>query len=112
MNKSRYILISLVALSAIILTSCSTADVVDQTNGGEVDIPDILATQPPGTESVSDVKAPASATEDVEPKQPAELPAIPEARFGPGSDWFRPTPPEGIQLASGGVQLFEFSAVW
>lgn len=29
-----------------------------------------------------------------------------------GENWFNPTPPEEIQLASGQLQFFEFSAVW
>jgi hypothetical protein len=112
MKKYPYILILLITLLAVILAACTPADVGDQSKAGEMDGADVLVTQPPSTESVSDMKEPTPATEDVAPKQPEELPAIPEVKFGAGSDWFRPTPPEGIQLASGGVQLFEFSAVW
>ena len=41
-----------------------------------------------------------------------ELPLIPSVHLGSGDDWFRPTNPADIQLASGNVQFFEFSAVW
>ncbi|MBI3158595.1 MAG: hypothetical protein HYZ26_03220 [Chloroflexi bacterium] len=39
------------------------------------------------------------------------LPDVPHIEL-PGNDWFQPTPPGQIQLASGKVQLFDFSAVW
>jgi hypothetical protein len=41
----------------------------------------------------------------------ANLPEVPLVEL-PGDSWFQPTPPGQIRLASGKVQLFDFSAVW
>ena len=115
MKKNLFTLISLIALLAIILAACTPANVEGQTNVDEVVSSDTPLPQPPSTQAVSPediAPPPAPPTEDVAPKPPGELPAIPAVQFGPGSDWFRPTPPEGIRLASGKVQLFKFSAVW
>ena len=118
MNKNRSTLISLIALLAIILVACQTGDIGGQPDSEDAVGVGVVATESSPTEEVPfaqpvDTQAPPPPpTEDVTPKQPEELPSIPVVQFGPGSDWFRPTPPGEIQLASGGIQLFEFSAVW
>jgi thiol-disulfide isomerase/thioredoxin len=40
-----------------------------------------------------------------------ELPQIPDVSFF-GDEWFQPTPVDQVALASGQVQLFDFSAIW
>jgi predicted small secreted protein len=127
MKKYHYLLFPLLVLSSLILASCSNAAGEGQASGGEVGNPEVVSgesvaqveeTEPPLTEDISEVEAevtetpPVPPTEDAAPQGPAEIPAIPEVNFGPGDAWFRPTRPSDIQLASGGVQLFEFSAVW
>ncbi len=115
MMKNHFILVSLVAILGIGLVACTSANVSNQPGEGEVVGSDTTSTQPPSTQAISPwetVLPPAAPTEDVAQKPIEELPPIPVVQFGPGNDWFRPTPPEEIQLASGGVQLFEFSAVW
>ncbi len=115
MKKNHFILISLIGILGISLVACSTASPSDQQSGGEVVGSDTTSTQSPSPQPVpqgeTDVP-PATPTEDFVPKPTEELPPIPVVQFGSGSDWFRPTPPEEIQLTSGGLQLFEFSAVW
>ena len=115
MKKNPFILISLLVIFGIILAACTPADTGNQPGGGEVVGSDTTSPpQPPSTQAVSPgdtVAPPAPPTEDLAPKPPEELPPIPPVSFGPGSDWFRPTPPGEIQLASGKVQLFEFSIV-
>lgn len=117
MNKNRSTFIMLIALSTIILAACATVGVSNQPNEGEILGPGVVVPEPSPTEEISGIQAqdtqvPPPPTEDVTANQPEELPSIPVVQFGPGSDWFRPTPPGEIQLASGGIQLFEFSAVW
>jgi hypothetical protein len=118
MKKKRHILISIIAISAILLAAYATAVVENQLNREEAVGSNVVSTQQLSMDEAPDVKVqdtetpPTPTTEEVTPNKPEELLPIPVVQFGPGRDWFRPTPPEKIQLASGRVQLFEFSAVW
>ena len=86
MKKHRYSLFVILILATFITAACSYNASNGNTETGN---------------SGSDVQ-----------KAETELPSIPSVQFGPGDDWFRPTNPADIQMASGNVQFFEFSAVW
>jgi thiol-disulfide isomerase/thioredoxin len=49
--------------------------------------------------------------EGPEPIVEADLPLIPEVTIR-GDEWFHPTPVNEVVLASGVVQVFDFSAIW
>ncbi len=58
-----------------------------------------------GAQPVDD--SPADAPAD---NPPASLPVIP--RIDLGANWFQPTNPIGVKVASGQLQIIEFSAYW
>jgi hypothetical protein len=81
--------------SAVLQESLATA-VVDESPGGETQ-----EDAQPGEDTPAEVPA---------DNPPASLPVIP--RLNLGANWFQPTNPIGVQVASGGIQIIEFSAYW
>ncbi|MGD8458071.1 MAG: hypothetical protein PVF83_16965 [Anaerolineales bacterium] len=87
--------LSLVMIFTLILTSCSDEISKDTaTSSGIVNSPI----------TVEETELYSSTDE--------ELPDIPTISFGPGDAWFQSTDPNQIQLVSGKVQVFKFSASW
>lgn len=109
--KSPLMLIALL-LGTLLLSACGGAD----TSALEVSQADI-ATQaavlqqdlvvqeddPPSADGDTQVEAPVS-------DEPTGLPEVP--RIDKGALWFEPVNPIGVVIASGELQMIEFSAYW
>jgi len=122
MKKSNLVLFSFFLFSAMILVSCNGKDKTEIQLGetenpdmGDVatELPTVKVTEPLTSTTSEPPAATAEVTEETQSlPSPQELPDIPLVDYGPGDAWFRPTDPSQIQLASGKVQVFKFSASW
>lgn len=122
MKKSNLVFFSFVLFSALILVSCNGKDkteiLLSETENPDVgdvatELPAVEATEPLALITSEPPVTTAEVTGETQsPPSPQELPDIPLIEYGPGDAWFRPTDPSQIQLASGKVQVFKFSASW
>lgn len=113
MNKlpvSRY---PLVIVLALLLAACGSPAATEAPTAAPP-APEVVsqpATETAAPEPTALTVDPAAPTASLPPLDLNNLPDVPRVAFQ-GDNWFQPTAASQIQMVSGKVQLWDFSAVW